>query len=120
LTARISVRRGGRYELWLGGSFRRSLEVIADGQRVYRGRDELLHDGVDTLLGTVDVAAGTHHVVLRYSAADLSPGSGGAPMPLGPLLLAAPLGALPVTEVRPDRARALCGKDLDWLEAVSP
>ncbi len=118
LTAQVALARGGRYGLWLGGSFRRSLEVTVDGRRIYSGRDQLNHDGIETPLGSVELGAGTHEVVLRYTAANLSPGSGGGPMPLGPLLLSRDTNELPVTYLPPAQAHSLCGKSLDWVEAV--
>ena len=118
LTARIRIARAGRYGLWLGGSFRGGLEAAVDGRRLFAGREQLNHDGVDTLLGSVELAAGSHAVALRYVAGGLRPGSGGAPFPLGPLVLSRVTAELPVGYVEPSAARSLCGSSLDWLEAV--
>ena len=63
--------------------------------------------------------AGTHSVTLRSRAADLSPGSGGPPLGLGPLLVSRPATDLPITSVQPAAARSLCGRRLDWIEAVA-
>jgi hypothetical protein len=118
LTLQVSVARGGLYGLWLGGSFRRKLQVTVDGRQLYNGRDQLNHEGIDTRLGAVKLERGSHAVVLRYTPANLLPGSGGRPMPLGPLLVSRDTDELPVTYVEPSGARFLCGKSLDWVEAV--
>jgi hypothetical protein len=118
LTASAVVPTTGRYGLWLGGSFRRRLELSVDGQRVADARDQLNRPGEYTPLGDVELRAGLHQVALRYSAANLSPGSGGPPFPLGPLVLSRYTDELRVTYVQPSNALSLCGKSLDWLEAL--
>jgi hypothetical protein len=122
LEAKVSVPTAGRYGVWLGGSFRRHLEVRVDGRLVGQGRHELNHPGVYTPMGEVDFTAGSHDVELRYSPANLSPGSGGAIPPyaaLGPLVLGRYASELPTTTIKPANARSLCGKSLDWVEAVA-
>jgi hypothetical protein len=118
--ARVTVvlPSSARYNVWIGGSFRRHLEVLVDGRHVGEARHRLTHPGVYTPLGSLPLAAGTHDVVLRYAADTLRPGSGGAYSYLGPLVLARSTAALPVTTVTPAAARSLCGKSLDWIEAL--
>ena len=118
LRATVAIPASGRYGIWLGGSFRRGLKVSIDGRLLANARDRLNHLGVYTPLGDMELAAGTHHVLLRYSAAQLRPGSGGAPFPLGPLIFSRYTDELPVTYVQPTNARSLCGKSLDWVETV--
>ena len=38
--------------------------------------------------------------------------------PIGPIVLSTATDQLPVTTLRPANARSLCGRSLDWLEAV--
>jgi hypothetical protein len=118
LSATVASPARGRYGIWLGGSFRRKLELSIDGRRLAAARDRLSHLGVYTPLGARKLAAGVHRVVLRYSAASLRPGSGGAPFPLGPLIVSRYTDELPVTYVQPTKASSLCGKSLDWVEAI--
>jgi hypothetical protein len=118
LTASVSVPSTGRYGLWLGGSFRRRLEISVDGRSLATERHRLDLPGVYTPLGEVELGGGLHQVVLHYSAANLRPGSGGPPFPLGPLVLSRHTDELPVSYVQPSNARSLCGKSLDWVEAV--
>jgi hypothetical protein len=109
----------GRYGLWLAGSFRRRLSVAVDGHHVGTFRQQLNHPGDYTLLGYVQLSPGSHVVTLDYSAANLSPGSGGASFAIGPLVVSRVTDQLPVEYVNPSAARSLCGKPLDWVEAVT-
>jgi hypothetical protein len=118
LRANVSVPASGRYGVWLGGSFRRQLELSIDGRTVATRRHQLNHPGVYTPLGDIDLDAGRHAVSMRYSAANLRPGSGGVAFGLGPLVLSRYTDALPVRYVQPADARSLCGRQLDWVEAV--
>jgi hypothetical protein len=116
--ARVVLPRAGRYGIWLGGSFRRSLEASIDGHRIYRGRDQLIHDGIETRLGDLQLDAGAHEIALWYGGASFRPGSGGSSFPLGPVILSRFTDEVPVTYVDPTDARSLCGKSLDWVEAL--
>jgi hypothetical protein len=118
LESTVAVAAAGRYELWVAGSFRRLLELSVDGVAIASAQHHLNHEGVDTPLGEVALTAGAHRIVLRYSAANLSPGSGGTPFALGPVFLNPDTAGLPVTYLQPSAARSLCGKRLDWIEAL--
>jgi len=118
LEAEVNLTTTGRYLLWLGGSFRGQLELAVDGTVVGSARDQLNTFGEYTPLGEVRLPAGVHRLSLRYGGADLHPGSGGGAFPFGPLVLSRGDADRPVTYVRPGNARVLCGKRLDWVEAV--
>jgi hypothetical protein len=120
-TAEVNVRvpSGSRYGLWLGGSFRDGLETLVDGRRLGTMRNQLNWSGVYTQLGNMPLGPGVHRITLRYSGPDLRPGSGGAQFPMGPLVLGRTTAELPVTYVQPSAARSLCGKRLDWVEALA-
>jgi hypothetical protein len=84
-------------------------------------RHHLNNSGLFVPLGTAELAAGAHQVSIRIDDADLHPGSGGRPSPLGPLILtnSGPTEAA-VVSVAPDRAEdRLCGRSWDWIEAVA-
>jgi hypothetical protein len=119
LDASAVIPKTGRYGIWLGGSFRRSVELWVDGRLVASARHQLNHPDQYTPLGEIGLSAGPHRVVLRYRAANLRPGSGGPAFALGPLVLSRETADVPVTYVPAAKARTLCGKNLDWLEAVS-
>jgi hypothetical protein len=114
----LTVPASGSYELWMGGSFRRRLTVTVDGRAVGSVTDQLNNTGQWTPLGLARLSAGRHELVLNYGGSALAPGSGGFPFTMGPLELSTTTARLPVTYVNPADARSLCGKRLDWLEAV--
>ena len=114
------LARSGRYGVWLGGSFRRPVELFLNGRRVASTRPQLNHHGLFTPIGEIEAAAGRHGLAVRLRDEPLRPGSGGRPAPLGPLLLARSDDELAVRRVASGQARSLCGKRLDWLEAVKP
>jgi hypothetical protein len=118
LEADVSLTRTGRYSLWLGGSFRGHVELAVDGRVLWSARHQLNTFGEYTPLGEVRLLAGIHRLSLRSAGADLHPGSGGGPFPFGPLVLSRGDADRPVTYVRPESARVLCGKSLDWIEAL--
>jgi hypothetical protein len=115
----FTVPRAGRYGLWLGGSFRGRLRLYIDGRGVADARNRLKPNGYEPL-GPVLLGAGRHRLVLRYGGADLHPGSGGIQFGLGPLILSRGAEDAPVLYVPSAQARALCGRDLDWIEALRP
>jgi hypothetical protein len=119
LRTAVTVPSAGRFGFWMLGSFRRRLELFVDGRHVASARHRLMHPGGATPLGSAVLGRGTHGITLRYSAANLSPGSGGVAFPLGPLLVGRAAEAQRVVEVAPADARSLCGRDLDWVEALA-
>jgi hypothetical protein len=116
--ASVQVPGSGRWGVWLGGAYRDRLEAEVDGRRIAVLRNHLEHFGQYTQLRELELAQGTHRVTLRYGGPDLHPGSGGAQFEMGPLVLSRTTAALPVTYVRPAQAQRLCGKKLDWVEAL--
>jgi hypothetical protein len=118
ITARLLVSVSGLYGVWVGGSFRGRLAVSIDGKHVGELRHQLSHSGEYVPFGETPLQPGTRTVTLDYESSDLHPGSGGAPFELGPLVLSLTTADTPVTYVRTERATSLCGKPLDWIEAV--
>jgi hypothetical protein len=128
--ADISVPAAARYGVWLGGSFRSRLEVLLDGREIGSERHELNNTpGAYNPFGYVPLSDGTHHVEIRYSGPDVHPGSAGNEVlasgswppglfALGPLVLSTETANRPIVHVEPAKARTLCGRSLDWIEAV--
>jgi hypothetical protein len=146
LQTSVKIPKQGVWGIWLAGSFRDELELLVDGRRVSDLRHELTHSGPYTPLASVPLTQGEHSLALRYEDKDLHPGSGGDPFQFGPLALnlvdssrpgptvrrpdgsktaASPAGHLvpiksrPITYMRPAEARSLCGRRLDWVEAIA-
>ncbi len=119
IVERFTVPRTGRYDLWIGGSFRSRLRLYIDGRLVAEARDRLIGAGYEPL-GQAALRAGGHRLVLRYDGADLHPGSGGFQFGLGPLILSRGRESLPLVYVPSAAARTLCGRNLDWIEALGP
>jgi hypothetical protein len=117
-SARIAVPEEGRYTAWLAGDWFGNSSVSIDGRKVGAKRAELNWPGVYTDLGAVDLATGRHDVDLTYDTDGLIPGSGGPPFSFGPLALSREDARDPVQKISPSDARTLCGKRLDWIEAV--
>jgi hypothetical protein len=114
----FSVTRGP-YDVWLGGSFLGRFSASIDGREVGSARHQLEWSGQLVRLGGAPLAGGAHRVTLRYEAGGWRPGSRGiAPFPAGPLVVA-PRQKLRMIAVRPAAAQTLCGRRLDWVEAVS-
>jgi hypothetical protein len=113
----VHVPVTGRYGIWVGGAFRRELDVLVDGKIVSAQWHQLSHSGQYLPLGETPLTEGVHRVALRYGDEDLRPGSGDPPFYLGPLVLAPP-GGSSVRFVSPRDARSLCDKRLDWVEAL--
>jgi hypothetical protein len=84
---RIAVPSGGRYDVWVGGSFRGELATFVDGRRVGVARHQLSPAGQYVPLATLDLAGGPHTLELRHRRHLLRPGSGGGSWPIGPLAL---------------------------------
>jgi hypothetical protein len=90
-----------------------------DGHKLGARRLELNWPGLFTDLGTRRLAAGPHRVTITVDKGGWRPGSGGDSFSFGPLTLS-PLDTRrnEVDSVPPSRARSLCGRRLDWVEAV--
>jgi hypothetical protein len=114
----IEVPAAGRYGVWLAGSVRNRLQIAVDGRALPALRHHLDHAGYYVPLGEIDLGRGAHEVVVEYERGGLRPGSGGVEFPFGPLVLSTTTADAPMTTVSPAQARALCGKRLDWIEAV--
>jgi hypothetical protein len=116
--ATFVVRRADLHLVSAGGSFRRRLELSIDGRRISSRRHRLSHAGQFEPLGEVELTRGSHRLELRYRPADAAPGSGGRPFALGPVYVV-PVSTPRVERLPPSDARRLCGRRLDWIEAIS-
>ena len=117
--ATVTVPAAGRYEVWVGGAFRGGAQVAVDGVPAGRLRHQLSYPGNWVPFGTTDVSAGPHAVTVRLDGGGLHPGTRGitryaiGPVALRPARTGGRILALPSSA-----AGALCGRRLDWIEAV--
>ena len=124
-TRRFAVRSHGTYELWLAGSFVRHLITRVDATTIGATHEVLNEAGGWTPLGIVALGPGTHRVTLSYGDAELAPGSGGGgragpSFSVGPLAVSSVAAASTLAYVSPERARSLCGRPWEWVEALGP
>ena len=119
ITAPVRVPRAGSYEFWLGGSVKPKTDLIVDGSEVGSVRDELNNSGDYVLLGRTRLGPGPHVVQVVLGGADLHPGSGGRPDPIGPLVLSSQdAAATRIARIPASRAKRICGRPWDWVEAL--
>jgi hypothetical protein len=120
INAQVEVSRQGVYGVWLGGSVRPRVDLSIDGRHVDSVRQQLENFGEYVQLGSVPLGPGSHTVSIRFNPSDLHPGSGGAPAPIGPLVLSSQDYADTKVEYLPAaQAKKLCGGRWDWVEAVT-
>jgi hypothetical protein len=116
----FSVEESGDYGVWLGGSPRGDVGIEIDGEGVGSSGPELDHADSYREVGSVELEPGRHEIAFTYDeASPLAPGVGGEAFPLGPLLLSPTTAAdARVEMVDPSKASSLCGRPLDWVEAL--
>ena len=112
----VSVPTAGEYTAWLGGDWFGLASISVDGRKVGSMREELDWPGLYTDLGTISLSAGDHLVRIRYETGGWRPGSGGTPYDFGPVVLSHVDAREPVETA--SKPRSLCGRGLDWVEAV--
>ena len=118
--SRVDVRipGAGPYAAWLGGDWYGLSSISVDGHQVGSLRAELNWPGLFSDLGTVSLDAGSHVVTIRSMRGGWHPGSAETPDSFGPAALSAVDTREPVETVSPASARSLCGRRLDWVEAL--
>lgn len=114
----FTLPRRDRYSIWLAGSTRDHLDVLVDGRRVEGAGYHLNNRGQFVELAEAVIGPGKHMLELRFARARLRPGVGGPDYGAGPVIvsLAAPRRAVSVLPSA--RASSLCGRTLDWVEAL--
>ncbi|MGB2953033.1 MAG: hypothetical protein WBB74_06545 [Gaiellaceae bacterium] len=114
----VVARRPGEYEVWVQGSFSRGETVFVDGHRLGTTAGQLNGRGQYAHIGIVGLARGRHVITLIRAGGDLTPGNGALER-LGPVIVEPRWVDFDrVHFLDPSRYRRLCGKWLDWVEAV--
>lgn len=116
----LPVVSAGRYGVYIQGSTRNEITVEVDGRPVGYVSEQLNPASQFLYFGDAKLAAGSHQVTVHSDGQSLAPGSGGPPSPIGPLVLSEDGTEPPVRYFPTSEARALCERNLDWVEAVAP
>jgi hypothetical protein len=115
----FSTTIAGGYGVWVGGTFRAQTDVSLDGALIGGARSQTNWPNTYVELGRAVLQKGRHSLELVYRGPDLRPGSGGVPeFGLGPIAIGIGTAERPVTYVGAANARSLCGRRLDWVEAL--
>jgi hypothetical protein len=115
----VTAPATGNYQIGIDGSFRSRLDLRIDGHEVASDRNVQNWPSNYEPLATVHLQKGVHRLEFLYDGPDVNPGSAGnGYFGLGPVIIGRAGPDLPVTYVRPADARSLCGKSLDWVEAI--
>ena len=118
LIMRLPTATAGRHSLWLEGSFGRAVTVFVDGRRAGRVGGRLNGRGSAEHIADLDLAPGLHEIRVSRAGGSLAPGTGGGRL-IGPVTLTeVDPGAAPVQTVDAAQWRSLCGRTMDWIEAV--
>ncbi len=118
-TVDVTVPGSGRYGVYLQGSTRNRLHLYVEGREVGSVAEQLNGYRQFLYFGTVRLPAGTHELELELDGQTLAPGSGGPPEAIGPLVLSPVANEdPPLREVPSAEAETLCGRYLDWVEAI--
>jgi hypothetical protein len=119
-TGTFEVPRDAEYGIWIGGSDHGEVEAQVDGRYAGGETRVLDHVGQYRELGRVRLRSGTHRVALSYDDGGLAPGGGVSASALGPLAVSPATAAQSrLLTVPTSNAASLCGRRLDWVEAVA-
>ena len=116
---RVNVPVDGVYTAWIAGDWFGNASISIDGHQVGLLREELNWPGLYTDLGSTPLTAGSHLIAVSYEPGGWRPGSGGTPFAFGPAALSRfDDEREAVIHVAPANAGSLCGRRLDWVEAL--
>ena len=114
----VSLPSAGRRDLFVEGSDTRPWRVLVDEQVADKDLG-ISYRGGETRLATLNLPAGNHSVTLERGGGSLGAGNAAIGR-IGPVaFVQADVGGLPVSELDPAQRRQLCGKTVDWIEAVA-
>jgi hypothetical protein len=117
----VKVPAGGRWHIWLKGDFGREVSVSVDGRAVGSVSYESGNEGNYALPLDADLTAGRRRITLERGGGSPAPGDH-TPSRLVAIVLeperathTAAVETMPTAEWR-----RLCGRPVDWIEAVRP
>jgi hypothetical protein len=118
----VVVPTSQRYEVFLGGSFSRGLEVSVDGHKVGLVKNELGGNNQYVPVGApIYLKAGTHKIAFTYPSANLDPGSAQNTLTslYGYALEPLEYPHAQMLSVSPAEVGRLCATPLNWVEIVA-
>ncbi len=110
--------KGGRYRVWLEGSFGRPVELRVDGRPIGDAQAMNTPGGWLPVGTELTLTPGRHRVEVRRGSAGPAPGDG-ARSSLGGVAFVAP-GEPELIPFKIADAGQLCGRQWDWVQAVAP
>jgi hypothetical protein len=119
IAATVRLARSATYGFWLGGSVPDRVSLTVDGVPVGSAQSVLEWSPHQMPLGSLRLTAGPHRVELTYAAIGLGPGRHAGELGFGPLEIGQSDADTRIVTVAPADAKSLCGRSLDWLEAVA-
>lgn len=114
----VAVPQAGEWEVWLGGSIAGPVTVAINGVRIGVVGYEAQEGPAYAPVGRARLQRGIYTISIRYPGGGWRPGRDGPPAIAGPLVLARRQPEAQPFAVAPADARALCGRTLDWVEAI--
>ncbi|HEU0251098.1 MAG TPA: hypothetical protein VFR48_10280, partial [Solirubrobacteraceae bacterium] len=117
-TIEVKIPQAGHYAIWLGGSISGPVTLAVNGTPIGTARYETQEDAQYVPFGSISLAAGRYRLSVSYDGGDWRPGSGGPPATVGPLVLEREEPEHPPFTVPLAAAHTLCGRTLDWVEAL--
>ena len=118
----VVIPTSQRYEVFLGGSFSRGLEVHVDGHRVGLVKNELGGNNQYAPVGVpIYLKAGVHKISFTYPSSNLDPGSAQNTLTslYGYAFEPLEYPHAQMLSVSPAEVGRLCGTPLNWVEIVA-
>jgi hypothetical protein len=119
LEARVSTRRGGRYRIWLNGSFGREMRVYVNDRLAGSVSYESGNAGNYGSPIDATLAPGRNLLRIERGGGSLAPGDG-TPGALAAIVLEPVGGDLTVQRAEARDWRDVCDRTVDWIELVLP
>jgi hypothetical protein len=110
--------KGGRYRVWLEGTFGRPVELRVDGRPIGDAKEMNTPGGWLPVGAELTLTPGRHRVEVRRGSPGPAPGDG-ARSSLGGVAFVAP-GEPELIPFKIADAGQLCGRQWDWVQAVAP
>lgn len=121
LSVPVTLPRSGVWQVWLQGQIMPTLHVAINGHPIGALSAQLGGNSVvpNTLTPlTISIARGTYTFSISRAGVDLSPGNGGSAALFHVLLTQNASAQQALHVVAPARWHALCGRQLEWIEAI--